>query len=425
MAHKHHPGSSTGRTVQSRELRYISRPADAELLDHCQNGRPAYILHSPQMGKSSLIAHTAEQLNAASYHAVLIDLSQFPLPPREQEWFYNIVRILDNNLDLDSDILSWWEKPSLFALPPHQRLTQLISDVILPEISGPLVLFIDEIERTIPLSFREHFFEWLVSLYESRATNSILYRFSFVVCGVATPTELIPEGGPLIFQWSHHVKLSDFTLQEALALAEGLSLPTDAAIEAVEWVYAWTNGHPYLTQLLCRLLEEQHRKTWHESEVDDCVRHFIVSPQGLREPNFQFIRTALTEPAANGTSLLEPYLELLEGNIEKLKNNPLAMEQLRLVGVLREDEENIALRNPLYLEVFPSTWVKRHLRPSATSLSSVRPSHILAASFFLLGVGIDGRVAFGKEFEVFAVVEFVIGFRQPGSKDELKGGEVV
>ena len=399
MTHKNHSGSSSGRTVKARELQYISRPADAELLDHCQNGRPAYILHSPQMGKSSLIAHTAEQLNTSSHHAVLIDLSQFPLPPREQEWFYNIVRILDNNLDLDTDILNWWEKPSLFALPPHTRLTQLITEVVLPELNGPLILFIDEIERTISLSFREHFFEWLVSLYESRGTNSLLYRFSFVICGVATPTELIPEGGPLIFQWSHRVKLSDFSLPEALPLAEGLSLPTDAAQEAVEWIYRWTNGHPYLTQLLCRLLEEQHRKVWHEAEVDECVRHFIVSPQGLREPNFQFIRTSLTEPDTQGVSLLKPYLNLLEGKIDDLKDNPVALEQLRLVGVLREDDEEIAIRNPLYLEAFPATWVQRHLRspvpppPSTSSplvpsqFSTHKPAYIMAASLFVV-VGI-------------------------------------
>jgi WD40 repeat protein len=399
MAPKNHPGLSSGRTVKARALQYIRRQADAELLDHCQNARPAYILNSPHMGKSSLITHTAEQLNASSHHAIIIDLSQFPLPPREQEWFYHIVRILDDNLDLTTDVMSWWEKPSVFALPPHVRLIKLISEVILPEITAPLVLFIDEIERTVSLSFRGHFFEWLASLHESRATNSDLYRYSFVICGVATPSELIPEGGPLIFQWSHRVKLSDFTLNEALHLSEGLSLPTDDANEVVEWVYRWTNGHPYLTQLLCQLLEEQHHKTWIEAEIDECVRHFIVSPQGLREPNFQFIRTALTEPDTQGVSLLKPYLDLLQGNLDSLRNNQPALEQLRLVGVLREDDQEIAIRNPLYEAVFPQEWVKRHLRPSiaiaptslppsvASPFLALKPWFILAASIFLVGIG--------------------------------------
>jgi WD40 repeat protein len=385
MAPKNHPGFSSGRTVKAWELQYIQRPADAELLDHCRNGRPAYILHSPQMGKSSLIARTAEKLTANSHHAVLIDLSQFSLPPREEEWFRNIVRILDDSLDLSTDAMSWWGKPSVFALPPYIRLTKLITEVILPEITAPLVLFIDEIERTVALPFRDHFFEWLTTLYESRETNSILYRLSFVVCGVATPSQLIPEGGPLLFQWSHRVVLSDFTLQEALPLAEGLSLPTDAANEMVTWVYRWTEGHPYLTQLLCQLLEEQHRMAWLEKEVDECIRHFIVSPQGLRDPNFQFVRTALTEPGANGVSLLEPYLDLLEGKTENLKTNQAALEQLRLVGVLREDEEAIAIRNTLYQEAFPIAWVKHHLRPPTPA---TQHSYVMAAGLFLLGVGL-------------------------------------
>jgi hypothetical protein len=142
MAPKIHQGISSGRTVKARELQYIQRAADAELLDHCRNGRPAYILHSPQMGKSSLITQTAERLHANSHHAVLIDLSQFPLPPREEEWFHNIVRILDDTLDLSTDAMSWWERHP--TVPPHTRLTQLMTEVILPEMTTPLVLFIDE-----------------------------------------------------------------------------------------------------------------------------------------------------------------------------------------------------------------------------------------------------------------------------------------
>ena len=405
MTHKNHPGFSSGRTVKARDLHYIQRPADAELLDHCRNGRPAYILNSPQMGKSSLLAHTAEQLNATSHHAILLDLSQFPLPPREEEWFHNIVRILDDSLDLSTDAMSWWKNPAVFALPPYKRLTQLFREVILPEIATPLVLFIDEIERIATLPFREHFFEWLATLYESRETDSDFYRLSFVVCGVATPSQLIPDGSPLLFQWSHRVLLSDFTLEEARLLASGLSLPTEAANEAVEWIYRWTKGHPYLTQLLCQLLEEQHRDVWFETEVDECIENFIVGPQGLREPHFQFVRAILTEPDANGVPLLEPYLNLLEGKTEDLLANPPAIEQLRLAGVLGDNEEELAIRNPLYQEVFSSTWVKRHLFPPTPVTPTPEPqpvplplatppspapqhSYALAAALFLLGVGI-------------------------------------
>lgn len=404
MAPTHHQNFSNDPNNKGRDLYYVQRPVDAELLDHCQNARPTYILQSPQMGKTSLIAHTIEQLNSNTHQAVRIDLSQFPLSQREEDWFYYIVRILDDQLDLTTDAIAWWSKPSVFALPPYIRLTKLMTEVILPEMTMPIVLFIDEVERTMTLPFRDHFFEWLTSMYESRATNSILYRISFVISGMANPSQLIPDGGPLLFQWSHRVVLSDFTTEETLALAGKLSFHEDDTEEIAEWIYKWTNGHPYLTQLLFQILEEQHRTVWLEKEVDECIQNFIASPEGLNEPHFQYIRTALTEPDTNGVNLLGAYLNLLKGKTENLKTNQTSLEQLRLIGILREDDDDthteIVIRNALYQEIFSLSWVKRHLFPHAAVTSSptsqagpwyvtaLQPSNLMAASLFLLGIGL-------------------------------------
>ena len=391
-----------GSNSNPRDLYYVKRAADAELLDHCLNARPTFILQSPQMGKTSLTTYVINQFNVTTHQAVRIDLSQFPLSQREEDWFYNIVRILDDQLDLSTDAIAWWSKPSVFALPPYIRLTKLMTEVILPDMTTPIVLFIDEIERTTTLPFRDHFFEWLTSLYESRATNSILYRISFVISGVATPSQLIPEGGPLLFQWSHRVELSDFTSDETLALANKLRFHVDDTEEIAEWVYKWTNGHPYLTQLLFKILEAQDRTVWLEKEVDECIQGFIMSPEGQHEPHFQFIRTALTEPDANGVNLLGAYLNLVKGKTENLKTNQIALEQLKLIGILREDdtEENteLTVRNALYQEIFSLAWVKRHLFPQASTAASpsshanrwfampFQPSNLVAASLFLLTV---------------------------------------
>ena len=103
------------------------------------------------------------------------------------------------------------------------------------------MFFIDEIEQTLTIPFRAHLFDWLATLYESRATHPPLNRITFVVCGVATPLQLIPDDNPGLFQWSHQVVLSDFTLQEALPLSEGLSLPAETAAETFQCVYRWTD----------------------------------------------------------------------------------------------------------------------------------------------------------------------------------------
>jgi predicted nucleic acid-binding Zn-ribbon protein len=381
-----HPTYSSGRTVKARNLQYLSRPADQQVLECCREGQPAFILTSPQMGKSSLIARTAERLKNGSAHPVIFDLSQFPLPPRKEEWFQRIFLLLEQTLDLSDEASDWWEDHA--SVPLVERLTQFIELVVLKELPGSLILFFDEIEQTLTAPFRQEIFSWLASLYQARTSHPPLQRVNFVICGVATPGQLIPAHTPHLFDWSREVVLSDFTVDEVLPLAESLSLPDENGKTVIEWVYQWTNGHPYLTQLLCQVIEEQNRSTWTEVEVGACIETFLLSPQGVQDRNLQIVRCALTEPSFSGMLLLEPYLKLLQGQGHSIKTQPPVMEALRLAGVVRETPEAVTVRNRVYLTSFPLEWVKSHLPPTVHpgGLSFSKP-YLVAASLLLLSVG--------------------------------------
>jgi AAA-like domain len=67
---------TVGGTVQASGGLYLSRKVDEELLALCRAGTFAYVLTSRQMGKSSLMVRTAEQLAEDGIHAVIIDLTQ-------------------------------------------------------------------------------------------------------------------------------------------------------------------------------------------------------------------------------------------------------------------------------------------------------------------------------------------------------------
>ena len=383
MAPNNHPGFSSGRTVKAGKLQYIPRQADDELFQHCQNLVPAYILHAPQMGKSSLLAKTAERLAAESHQSILIDLSQFPLPPREEEWFRKILFLIEDGLDLSSEAFPWWTAHE--SLSPAERLTQFFKEVVLPETSQPITLFLDEIERTLSVDFRIPIFQWLHDLHELRDTQPELARLSFVVCGVATPNQLLPHAVPPVFEYSAKVTLSDFTLQETLPLATGLSLPTDLAQNVLEWIYQWTHGHPYLTQLCCRVIEEQHRSTWSAPEVDECLRYFLASPQGQQDRNLQLVRSALVEPDASGRSLLPTFLTLLEGKTHTTQFDQDSLNGLKLSGITHEQDGILTIRNQVYTELFTPSWVKRHIPPP----ESPRPlPYFIAASLALIGLGV-------------------------------------
>src|SRR5262245_6897467 len=67
----------TGGTLPPDSPSYISRAADDELFQRCLAGDFCYVLTSRQMGKSSLMAHTAEQLRKdAGTTVAIVDLSQ-------------------------------------------------------------------------------------------------------------------------------------------------------------------------------------------------------------------------------------------------------------------------------------------------------------------------------------------------------------
>src|SRR5206468_7707215 len=82
--------------------------------------------------------------------------------------------------------------------------------------------------------------------------------------GVATPTDLIRDTRLTPFNVGRRVELNDFTSQEAAQLALGLQWrDSEAAAEAddpgpaiLARILHWTDGHPYLTQRLCRAVAE-------------------------------------------------------------------------------------------------------------------------------------------------------------------------
>src|SRR5262245_55214271 len=82
---------TVGGTVQASNGLYISRRADDQLLALCREGKFAYVLTPRQLGKSSLMVRTAEQLTAESVRSVIIDLSQIGVQVTPEEWYLGLL----------------------------------------------------------------------------------------------------------------------------------------------------------------------------------------------------------------------------------------------------------------------------------------------------------------------------------------------
>ena len=89
---------TVGGTVQAERRPVYPREADDELLAACRAGTFAYILTSRQMGKSSLMVRTAEQLAQEGIISVIIDLTQLGIQLTAEEWYLGLLTTIEDSL---------------------------------------------------------------------------------------------------------------------------------------------------------------------------------------------------------------------------------------------------------------------------------------------------------------------------------------
>src|SRR5262249_54430850 len=139
-----------------------------------------------------------------------------------------------------------------------------------------------------------------------------LRRLCFVLIGVATPNELIRDPRRTPFNIGTGIELSDFTPAGARPLADGFGLPPDAAEQLLQWVLAWTGGHPYLTQRLCRAVAEAERKQWTAGAVDAVVAHTFFGETSEKD-HYGSVRRVLIERSGDAAAILTLYREIHRG----------------------------------------------------------------------------------------------------------------
>lgn len=355
---------TVGGAVQAGGGIYIRRRADEDLFRLCREGTFAYILYTRQVGKSSLMFHAAERLEAEGVRTVIIDLNQIGTQVTPEAWYLGLLAIIEEHLSLTTDVVAWWQHHAHLGMT--QRLTLFFEEVLIKEVAEPIVIFVDEIDTTLSLKFTDDFFAAIRYLYHARAQVPEFRRLSFVLSGVATPSDLIQDPQRTPFNIGQRVELTDFTFEETLPLADGLGLPPDSARQVLRWVLKWTGGHPYLTQRTCAAIAEQRRNGWTEADVDESVANLFLGEKSQQDDNLRFVRDMLTEriPASvNVSDVLTTYREV------RRNRRPVPDEERSLVkshlklsaGIVRRTNGALHVRNRIYGEVFDEDWVKEHL----------------------------------------------------------------
>ncbi|MCB0214145.1 MAG: protein kinase, partial [Anaerolineae bacterium] len=189
---------------------------------------------------------------------------------------------------------------------------------------------------------------------------------TFVLLGVATPDELIKDNTRTPFNIGMEIALNDFTEDECLPFRQALqeTYPEQGALYFSQ-VYAWTRGHPYLTQKLCdaalkpRTLQANSVNL---SLVNDLVRELFLAAESRTESNLQFVQSRVIGDSY-AQEMLRVYKRILRPDlpVSDDKQSP-PITRLKLYGLILAKHGQLEVRNKLYAQAFGSIWADDMLK---------------------------------------------------------------
>lgn len=232
-------------TMNTHSAFYIERPSDHIALETIRQDGVTITIKGPrQMGKSSLLLRVRQAALKAGKRVALFDFQLFEKPALSDAnlFFRQFCNWISDELDLPSRVEEFWEAP----LGNSQRTTRYLQRYLLKEINGPLVLAMDEVDRTFDTSFRSDFFGMLRSWHNSRQTSPLWQQLDLVLVTSTEPYQLIEDLNQSPFNVGEVIELADFTQEQLAELNRRHSSPL--SVEEVQQLMGLLSGHPYLVR---------------------------------------------------------------------------------------------------------------------------------------------------------------------------------
>lgn len=334
---------------------YVERSADAQLqrivLDM---GRPGYILVSRQMGKTNLLLNAKRVLGNSVDKFLYLDVSN--TFPEIQQFFRNIVDIIVEaypELISSAGALINTRRAASSLLPPHKE-HELELREILRAIEGRLVICLDEIDALTKTKYADQVFSFIRSIYFSGRVNFPEFeRLTYVLSGVAEPTELIKNKDVSPFNIGEKIYLDDFSPDEFKTFVKKAGLLFDEVVS--ERIYYWASGNPRISWDICSTLEDIQisGKDVTPEIVDSTVGEMYLINYDL--PPIDHIRTLVEDDSVIRDAIMSIHYHRSESIPDSVRS------RLYLAGITRPDtgrNKTVSIRNRILIESLSENWIQ-------------------------------------------------------------------
>ncbi|NER81744.1 MAG: hypothetical protein F6K42_19715 [Leptolyngbya sp. SIO1D8] len=410
------PFHASGGSLRPDDPTYVERQADQDFYTALKQGEYCYVLNSRQMGKSSLRSRTQQRLQQEGIACATLDLSGgIDTDITSESWCYTLMDLLMRELKLQPEpsLAAWWDAQA--PLSPHGRLERFFRDVLLAQITCPVVIFMDEIDTVLSLEGinRDDFFALIRACYNRRSDDPVYQRLTFALLGVATPTDLIQDPERTPFNIGRSIQLTGFSVTEAQPLVAGLAESVANPQAMLAEILHWTGGQPFLTQKLCNLVVQHTSRTpeppkppllrgvWGGSSFGEIVQQQLIENwESKDEPeHLRTIQTRILAGEKRATRSLALYQQILDGEAVAATGSATQVD-LRLTGLVVERQGQLQVYNPIYAQVFNSNWVTAafaQVRPYAEAIQAWEKAEHQDDAYLLQGEPLTHALAWAEE----------------------------
>ncbi|MEM9542211.1 MAG: AAA-like domain-containing protein [Cyanobacteria bacterium P01_E01_bin.42] len=369
---------------------YVKRNADEELYQFCRSShasnRVCSILAPRQMGKSSLMVRIAERLSNEGAICIQINLQGLGGVRSEDSFWYTILEEICKQLDrylqdrdpaqlaIDRDRSFAEKMDEQWSKKIQQTAASKVTNFLIEEILQKLekdcqfVLFFDEIQSLIALGFQNSVIGYIKALGDDVRQKS-LQKFNIVLLGVIKPADLLQER-QVTLNIGRQVELSNLD-GNCQPLQKGLESITRDPSRLISLILSWTNGQPFLTQLLCFLAVQVGAKdasiTW-DAHLEKIVREKMIQNWRTqdRQSHFQEIENYFIygdrHKNHNLIEALNYYKMILQQGSILWNRTKDSLWDLSISGLARKeidgDRTLLKINNKIYEQIFNLHWVE-------------------------------------------------------------------